>query len=73
MNASPLRDQRLGRLLRARAGTRPLRQAELGGTQQDNLLRMADWRNRIARIPFEETIKPIYSPIPRYRALVIVS
>lgn len=73
MQTSVLRDQRIGRLLCARAGTRPLHQAELGGTAQDNVLRIADWRNRIARVPFEETIRPIgYMPIPRYRALVVL-
>jgi hypothetical protein len=72
MNASPLRDSRIGRLLAARAGTRPLQQAELGGTAQDNIYRLADWRNRIARVPLEEMLKPIYSPIPRYLSLVVL-
>jgi hypothetical protein len=37
-------------------------------------MRIADWRNRYARIPLETTTKPFgYVPIPRYRALVVVS
>ena len=71
--ASPLRDQRIGRLLAARAGDRPLCQAETGGTSSDNARRTADWRNRYARLPIEFTVAPIgYRPIPRYRSLVPV-
>lgn len=55
MNASPLRDQRIGRLL-AKRGCRALIQAEQGGTQLQNVIRMAEWRNRYALVPVEQTI-----------------
>jgi len=68
---SPLRDQRIGKRLVLTGGVRMLKQAYHGGTAQDNIYRMTDWRNRAAHIPLETQIKPIgYVPIPRYKSLV---
>ena len=55
MNASPLRDARIGRLL-AKRGCRALVQAEQGGTQLQNIVRIADWRNRYSLVPIEQTL-----------------
>jgi hypothetical protein len=52
---SVLRDMRIGRLLKAR-GCRAIAQAERGGSPLDNVIRMAEWRNRYAVVPIEQTI-----------------
>lgn len=61
---SALRDQRIGRLLRAR-GCRALVQAEQGGTQLDNERRIAAWRNRYALTPREhrQHERMMYGPV----------
>jgi len=66
MNASPLRDQRIGRLL-AKRGCRALSQAEQGGTQLQNIVRIAEWRSRYALVPIEQTISPQRQPTERAR------
>jgi hypothetical protein len=69
--STPLRDKRIGRRLALTGGYRMLTQAERGGTGHDNVLRMADWRNRVATIPLETKIKSVgYVPIPRWKSLV---
>lgn len=69
--STPLRDQRIGKRLALTGGVRMLKQADQGGTPRDNVLRMADWRNRVAAVPLEKLIEPIgFVPVPRYRALV---
>jgi len=63
MNATPLRDQRIGRLL-AKRGCRALSQAEEGGTPLANVIRMAEWRNRFAIAP-PSNDPPPFGPIMR--------
>lgn len=73
MTFAILRDRCIGRRIRRHGGTRPLHQAEQGGgTHFDNVTRMADWRNRYARIPIEHVLGATYIPIPRCRSLVVV-
>ncbi len=69
---SPLRDRRIGKRLALTGGVRILVQADRGGSiTHDNVMRMADWRNRAATIPLETRIAPMpYKPIPRWRSLV---
>jgi hypothetical protein len=68
---SPLRDARIGKRLALTGGVRILKQADQGGTPRDNVLRMTDWRNRVAEIPIEHRIKSVgYVPIPRWKSLV---
>ena len=71
---SPLRDSRIGKRLALTGGVRILKQAHNGGTPRDNVLRMADWRNRVADVPIETLTKSVgYVPIPRYRSLVVLA
>lgn len=56
---SPLRDQRHGRLLAARGGKRIIVQGERGGTQLDNITRIAEWRNRYSLVPIELTTRRV--------------
>jgi hypothetical protein len=54
-----LRDKRIGRLLAAR-GCRALEQGSKGnGTELDNVVRIAEWRNRYALVSVEEKIQPV--------------
>ena len=71
MNASPLRDKRIGRRLALTGGKRMIVQAERGGTSRDNVIRIREWRNRYDEIPLETKIASVgYVPIPRYLSLV---
>jgi hypothetical protein len=78
--STPLRDQRIGKRLALTGGVRMLRQAHSGGSTHDNVLRMKDWRNRVATIPHEmrmrrddPNVRQGYVPIPRCRSLVTIS
>ena len=56
MNASPLRDKRVGRRLALTGGARILQEAERAPTNSE---RIARWRIVTARLPFEATVTPI--------------
>jgi hypothetical protein len=69
--STPLRDQRIGKRLALTGGVRMLKQAHLGGTTRDNVIRTSRWRNIYADVPLETKIKPVgYTQIPRWKSLV---
>ena len=60
MNYTAKRDMVIGRRI-AEHGNKPIVQGERGNgaTKADNLVRIAEWRNRYMSIPVEETIQPL--------------
>ena len=69
---SAARDAAFGRWYAKRGARNAIVQAVQGGMPHDNLARIAEWRNKLALVPVEETLKdvPIGANVKRPRLAV---
>lgn len=56
---SAARDAAFGRYYARMGAGNALAQAIQGGMPHTNVLRIAEWRNKVARLPLEETLKDV--------------